>query len=62
MEALTAVQVGLLTIYDMLKAVDRGMVMTTFTCRKKVVGNPVTGYRKNKAVSVTAPGFTGEKP
>lgn len=28
MEALTAVQVGLLTIYDMLKAVDRGMVMT----------------------------------
>ncbi|MCO5977581.1 cyclic pyranopterin monophosphate synthase MoaC [Ideonella oryzae] len=27
MEALTAVQVGLLTIYDMLKAVDRGMVM-----------------------------------
>ncbi len=28
MEALTAVQVGLLTIYDMLKAVDRGMTMT----------------------------------
>ena len=28
MEALTAVQVGLLTVYDMLKAVDRGMVMT----------------------------------
>ena len=28
MEALTAVQVGLLTIYDMCKAVDRGMVMT----------------------------------
>ena len=27
MEALTAVQVGLLTIYDMVKAVDRGMVM-----------------------------------
>ena len=27
MEALTAVQVGLLTIYDMLKAADRGMVM-----------------------------------
>jgi cyclic pyranopterin phosphate synthase len=27
MEALTAVQVGLLTIYDMCKAVDRGMVM-----------------------------------
>lgn len=27
MEALTAVQVGLLTVYDMLKAVDRGMVI-----------------------------------
>jgi cyclic pyranopterin phosphate synthase len=28
MEALTAVQVALLTIYDMCKAVDRGMIMT----------------------------------
>ena len=28
MEALTAVQVGLLTIYDMCKAVDRGMEIT----------------------------------
>jgi cyclic pyranopterin phosphate synthase len=27
MEALTAVQVGLLTIYDMVKAMDRGMVI-----------------------------------
>ena len=27
MEALTAVQIGLLTVYDMCKAVDRGMVM-----------------------------------
>ena len=27
MEALTAVQVALLTIYDMCKAVDRGMTM-----------------------------------
>ncbi|OYT89126.1 MAG: cyclic pyranopterin monophosphate synthase MoaC [Burkholderiales bacterium PBB6] len=27
MEALTAVQVGLLTVYDMCKAVDRGMTM-----------------------------------
>jgi cyclic pyranopterin monophosphate synthase len=27
MEALTAVQVALLTVYDMLKAVDRGMVI-----------------------------------
>jgi cyclic pyranopterin phosphate synthase len=28
MEALTAVQVGLLTIYDMCKAADRGMLIT----------------------------------
>lgn len=28
MEALTAVQIGLLTIYDMCKAVDRAMVIT----------------------------------
>ncbi len=27
MEALTAVQIGLLTVYDMVKAVDRGMRM-----------------------------------
>jgi cyclic pyranopterin phosphate synthase len=27
MEALTAVQVGLLTVYDMCKSVDRGMVI-----------------------------------
>ena len=28
MEALTAVQIGLLTIYDMCKSVDRGMLIT----------------------------------
>lgn len=27
MEALTAVQVGLLTVYDMCKAIDKGMIM-----------------------------------
>lgn len=35
MEALTAVQVGLLTIYDMCKAVDRGMVMTDVKVMEK---------------------------
>jgi cyclic pyranopterin phosphate synthase len=35
MEALTAVQVGLLTIYDMCKAVDRGMVMSEIRVREK---------------------------
>ncbi|GGY99730.1 cyclic pyranopterin monophosphate synthase MoaC [Pseudoduganella plicata] len=35
MEALTAVQVGLLTVYDMCKAVDRGMVMSEIRVREK---------------------------
>lgn len=35
MEALTAVQVGLLTIYDMCKAVDRGMVMSEIKVLEK---------------------------
>jgi cyclic pyranopterin phosphate synthase len=35
MEALTAVQVGLLTVYDMCKAVDRGMVMTNIRVTEK---------------------------
>jgi cyclic pyranopterin phosphate synthase len=35
MEALTAVQIGLLTIYDMCKAVDRGMVITDVRVMEK---------------------------
>jgi cyclic pyranopterin monophosphate synthase len=38
MEALTAVQIGLLTIYDMCKAVDRGMVMTEIGLVEKIGG------------------------
>ena len=38
MEALTAVQVGLLTIYDMCKAADRGMVMTDVRLLEKQGG------------------------
>lgn len=38
MEALTAVQVGLLTIYDMCKAVDRGMVMSEICLLSKSGG------------------------
>jgi cyclic pyranopterin phosphate synthase len=38
MEALTAVQVGLLTIYDMCKAVDRGMVMGDIRVLEKIGG------------------------
>jgi cyclic pyranopterin phosphate synthase len=35
MEALTAVQVALLTLYDMCKAVDRGMVITAVRLLEK---------------------------
>ena len=35
MEALCAVQIGLLTIYDMCKAVDKGMVMTEIRLLEK---------------------------
>ena len=35
MEALTAVQVGLLTVYDMCKAVDRGMTITDVQVQEK---------------------------
>ena len=38
MEALTAVQVGLLTIYDMCKAADRGMVMSDIRLIEKQGG------------------------
>ena len=38
MEALTAVQVALLTIYDMAKAVDRGMVIGDVHLREKSGG------------------------
>ncbi len=38
MEALTAVQIALLTIYDMCKAVDRGMIMTDIRLLEKIGG------------------------
>ena len=38
MEALTAVQIALLTIYDMCKAVDRGMILTDIGLISKVGG------------------------
>ena len=38
MEALTAVQVALLTIYDMCKAMDRGMVMSDICLQHKSGG------------------------
>ena len=47
MEALTAVQVALLTIYDMCKAVDRGMTITDVKLLEKHGG---------KSGSFVAPG------
>jgi cyclic pyranopterin phosphate synthase len=38
MEALTAVSVGLLTIYDMCKAIDRGMTMSEIKLLEKQGG------------------------
>lgn len=38
MEALTAVQIALLTIYDMCKAVDRGMSMSNIQLLEKMGG------------------------
>jgi len=46
MEALTAVQVALLTIYDMAKAVDRGMVMGGIHLLEKSGGKSGTWMAK----------------
>ena len=43
MEALTAVQVGLLTVYDMCKAADRGMVMDAIRVLQKPGGKSGDG-------------------
>jgi len=45
MEALTAVQVALLTIYDMCKAVDRGMTIDTVQLLEKSGGKSGTWKR-----------------
>lgn len=45
MEALTAVQVALLTIYDMCKAVDRGMVIDDI-CLLEKAGGKSGNYKK----------------
>jgi cyclic pyranopterin phosphate synthase len=39
MEALTGVSLGLLTIYDMLKAIDKGMVIRNVQLEQKSGGN-----------------------
>ncbi len=49
MEALTAVQIALLTIYDMCKAVDRGMTMTDIRLLAKSGGKSGEWRRDNGA-------------
>ena len=46
MEALTAVQIGLLTIYDMCKAIDRGMTITEVRVMEKLGGK--SGHWKSE--------------
>jgi cyclic pyranopterin phosphate synthase len=45
MEALTAAAVGLLTVYDMLKAVDRGMTLSDLRLEEKHGGKSGTFRR-----------------
>jgi cyclic pyranopterin phosphate synthase len=50
MEALTAVQVALLTIYDMCKAADRGMTITDVKLLEKQGGKSGHWMAENKAI------------
>lgn len=54
MEALAAVQVALLTIYDMCKAVDRGMVITNVRLLEKSGGRSGHWRRPRSARNITA--------
>ena len=47
MEALTAAAVGLLTVYDMVKAVDRGMTLTDLRLEEKRGGKSGVYRRSN---------------
>lgn len=46
MEAITAVQIALLTVYDMCKAVDRGMTIEKIRLKKKSGGKSGTWIRE----------------
>ena len=54
MEALTGVNIALLTIYDMCKAMDRGMVISDVCLQKKSGGESGMYERKKEQ-----PGFSG---
>jgi len=48
MEALTGVSIGLLTIYDMVKAIDKGMVISNLQLEHKSGGKTGDFQRENK--------------
>ena len=50
MEALTAVSVALLTIYDMCKSVDKGMTISSVYLTKKSGGRS-GDYERKKRIS-----------
>ncbi|MFI5453903.1 MAG: cyclic pyranopterin monophosphate synthase MoaC [Isosphaerales bacterium] len=54
MEALTAVSVAALTVYDMCKSVDRGMVIGPIQLEEKMGGRRGV-YRRSEASSAPAP-------
>jgi cyclic pyranopterin phosphate synthase len=47
MEALTAVSVAALTLYDMCKAIDKAMIITDVCLLKKTGGKSGTFVREN---------------
>ena len=49
MEALTAVSIAALTIYDMCKAIDKGMILSEICLEKKTGGKSGT-YLREKAI------------
>lgn len=59
MEALTAVQVGLLTIYDMCKAMDRGMTITDIGLLEKSGGRSGHWQRPADATDTAPAGDQG---
>ncbi|MDO9404070.1 MAG: cyclic pyranopterin monophosphate synthase MoaC [Polaromonas sp.] len=57
MEALTAVQIALLTIYDMCKAADRGMTITDVRVLEKHGGKSGSFVERMKPAGQTSPGI-----
>ncbi|KHD07536.1 molybdenum cofactor biosynthesis protein MoaC [Candidatus Thiomargarita nelsonii] len=52
MEAITAVQIALLTVYDMCKAVDRGMTIDQIRLKKKSGGKSGTWIREELSSNI----------